>query len=372
MSSLTSTRPVCQRQGQSIPSISAVLLCTLLFFSSILSASAYQLEGCYSSSGSLTFKNTDSVGQTSKTCYATCEGKKYMGLTEGNQCWCGDSAPSSSDKINTSSCNLQCPGYRERCGGTSVFFVFLRGSSQYPDSDLSYIAGSDSSSSLVSTSSTASSTQKTSSSNTITSNLSNTINSIASQSSRFTTSSPSTDTSSSSSSSTQASSSGELGYTLRTSTTGGVTVVITATVTNGPSSSSSSGANNDNNSSDKVPEKNSGSSVSGGTIAGAVIGAIAGLALIAGLVFFLLRRRAQNRYDREASSPHGIPDPFGDDVDNKMNAFGVGGVGDGNDGFMSIDQRLNPVMLNRRLSEGSLADDQDYSRKILRVANPED
>lgn len=35
------------------------------------------------------------------------------------------------------------------------------------------------------------------------------------------------------------------------------------------------------------------------------------------------------------------------------------------------DPRLNPVMMGRRrLSEGSLADEADYSRKILGVANP--
>lgn len=38
-----------------------------------------------------------------------------------------------------------------------------------------------------------------------------------------------------------------------------------------------------------------------------------------------------------------------------------------------VDQRLNPAMLGeRRISDGSLADEQDYSRKILRVANPDD
>jgi cell wall integrity and stress response component len=40
---------------------------------------------------------------------------------------------------------------------------------------------------------------------------------------------------------------------------------------------------------------------------------------------------------------------------------------------LMVDQRLNPVMLGRRrISEGSLADEADYSRKILRVANPDD
>jgi hypothetical protein len=35
---------------------------------------------------------------------------------------------------------------------------------------------------------------------------------------------------------------------------------------------------------------------------------------------------------------------------------------------MSIsDQRLDPVMAQRRMSSGSIADEADYSRRILRV-----
>jgi len=37
------------------------------------------------------------------------------------------------------------------------------------------------------------------------------------------------------------------------------------------------------------------------------------------------------------------------------------------------DHRLDPVMLQqRRLSDGSIADNQDFSRRILKVANPDE
>lgn len=32
------------------------------------------------------------------------------------------------------------------------------------------------------------------------------------------------------------------------------------------------------------------------------------------------------------------------------------------------DMRLDPVMLQRRMSDGSIADNQDYSRRILKVS----
>jgi cell wall integrity and stress response component len=37
-------------------------------------------------------------------------------------------------------------------------------------------------------------------------------------------------------------------------------------------------------------------------------------------------------------------------------------------GFSITDSRLDPVMAQRRISNGSIADNQDYSRKILRVS----
>ena len=36
-------------------------------------------------------------------------------------------------------------------------------------------------------------------------------------------------------------------------------------------------------------------------------------------------------------------------------------------GDSAFDTRLDPVMAQRRLSDGSIADNQDYSRRILKV-----
>jgi cell wall integrity and stress response component len=36
-------------------------------------------------------------------------------------------------------------------------------------------------------------------------------------------------------------------------------------------------------------------------------------------------------------------------------------------GGASFDTRLDPVMAQRRMSDGSIADNEDYSRRILKV-----
>jgi cell wall integrity and stress response component len=93
---------------------------------------------------------------------------------------------------------------------------------------------------------------------------------------------------------------------------------------------------------------------------------VVALAIIGAVLVFLKRRRTQDEYYSPSSSPAGFgnfKEPFG--VRPPEPAYGAGVV--------AVDQRLNPVMLGeRRISEGSLADARDYSRKILRVANPDD
>jgi len=92
--------------------------------------------------------------------------------------------------------------------------------------------------------------------------------------------------------------------------------------------------------------------VSGGAAAGIAIGVLALVALGVG-AFFLVRRRRRAEYQRQyegsgfGSSPGSLNRPFG------------------------TDQRLEPQMLQKRESVGSLADEHDYSRKILRVTNPD-
>jgi cell wall integrity and stress response component len=91
----------------------------------------------------------------------------------------------------------------------------------------------------------------------------------------------------------------------------------------------------------------SGGGVSGGEAAGIAIGVLA-LIGIGAAAFFIIRRRRRDDYQKQyegsgfGSSPGSLNRPFG------------------------TDQRLEPQMLKRE-SVGSLADENDYSRKILRV-----
>lgn len=85
--------------------------------------------------------------------------------------------------------------------------------------------------------------------------------------------------------------------------------------------------------------------ISGGAAAGIVIGILI-LAAIGGGAFIYFRRRRKVDYQKQYSydsSPGSLNRPF------------------------RVDQRLEPGMVQKRESVGSLADEQDYSRKILRV-----
>lgn len=72
------------------------------------------------------------------------------------------------------------------------------------------------------------------------------------------------------------------------------------------------------------------------------------------------KNKFNSAFDMPMSNPFAHPtDEFADKRSSKMT-----------EGELT-DPRLNPAMVGRRrLSEGSLADETDYSRKILAVANP--
>lgn len=93
-----------------------------------------------------------------------------------------------------------------------------------------------------------------------------------------------------------------------------------------------------------------------GIAVGVVVGVIAITAIAAGSFFFVRRKRnalLEEEHRRNAA----------------VNAFITGGKPPRSSGGMSIaDSRMDPVM-NRRMSDGSIADNQDYSRRILRVTN---
>lgn len=127
-----------------------------------------------------------------------------------------------------------------------------------------------------------------------------------------------------------------------TITQAGQTVVITAT---GQSSASDAAATL--NAKPSGPNK-------GAIAAGVIVGLLAVIAIAVGAFFFLRsrkRRAIEEEYRRNAA----------------MN--GMAGGKPESPSSMG-DSRLEPsVMLGRRMSDGSIADNQDYSRRILKVSS---
>lgn len=101
---------------------------------------------------------------------------------------------------------------------------------------------------------------------------------------------------------------------------------------------------------------NSGSSNTAAIAAGVVIGVVALAAAAGGLWFWLRRRR-----NREIEEEHRR--------NAAVNAFIHGNKPGSSGGVSMTDSRMDPVMAQRRMSDGSIADNQDYSRRILRVTN---
>lgn len=96
-------------------------------------------------------------------------------------------------------------------------------------------------------------------------------------------------------------------------------------------------------------DQSNGNGISPGAIAAAVIVSVLGVAgIIAAVIFFLKWRKGRD----EMSAHRRI---------QSTNAFGPP---------ITNDSRLDPSMVERRTSNGSIfADNEDYSRRILRVAN---
>ncbi|KAL5427597.1 hypothetical protein PMIN06_012874 [Paraphaeosphaeria minitans] len=92
-----------------------------------------------------------------------------------------------------------------------------------------------------------------------------------------------------------------------------------------------------------------------GIAAGVVVGVVVLAAVIGGVFFYLRRQKRQaveEEYRRQAA----------------VNSFVSGGKLHTSNSSMT-DSRLDPEFMARRQSNGSIADNEDYSRRILKVTN---
>ncbi|KAL8909169.1 MAG: hypothetical protein Q9207_000343 [Kuettlingeria erythrocarpa] len=95
-----------------------------------------------------------------------------------------------------------------------------------------------------------------------------------------------------------------------------------------------------------------------GIVAGVVVG-LAAIGIIAGGLFFFLRNRKQ-RAQATQNQMNNAENPFETESKPPQSSHSMS------------DSRLEPsVMLQRRQSDVSIADNQDYSRRILQVTNPD-
>ncbi|KAL6870449.1 hypothetical protein J3F83DRAFT_681682 [Trichoderma novae-zelandiae] len=96
-------------------------------------------------------------------------------------------------------------------------------------------------------------------------------------------------------------------------------------------------------------------------VAGIAAGTVVGVVVLGGLLgaaFFTMRRRRNAEIEEEHRRNAAV------------NAFINGSKPPSTSGSISMtDSRLDPIMAHRRLSDGSIADNEDYSRRILRVTN---
>ncbi|KAL6852953.1 Protein SLG1 [Amphichorda felina] len=108
-------------------------------------------------------------------------------------------------------------------------------------------------------------------------------------------------------------------------------------------------------------DKDKGDDDSSPNVAGIVAGVVVGVVVVAGSaagLWFFMRRRRNSEIEEEHRRNAAV------------NAFISGSKPPGSSGSISMtDSRLDPVMAHRRMSDGSIADNEDYSRKILRVTN---
>ncbi|KAF2175044.1 hypothetical protein K469DRAFT_724625 [Zopfia rhizophila CBS 207.26] len=131
------------------------------------------------------------------------------------------------------------------------------------------------------------------------------------------------------------------------------TGVPSAVVTAGPSTvvvTASDTPTSDSKKSSSGPSK-------AGIAAGVVVGVVGLAAVIAGVIFYLRHRRrreVEEEYRRQAAA----------------NPFVSGGKLHTSNSSMT-DSRLDPEFMARRASNGSIADNEDYSRRILKVTNPD-
>ncbi|KAM5435835.1 Cell wall integrity and stress response component 4 [Microsporum ferrugineum] len=304
------------------------LLISILIWYPALSAGV-DLDYCAKLNTGSNFDSVVDGFQSIGACQKTCGSSYAFAILQGKTCWCSNAAPGNT--VPNDDCNQNCPGYPDdKCGSVSAGLYAYILLDKKPTTTIG---------SSTMTTTTSSSTKTSSTSSTTTESVSASITTVAGR-------------------------------------------VTTITVPNGPSQTGSPDG------------KDGGSSLSGGAIAGIIIGTLAAFGITIGIMLWLFcfRRRQQTKISDGYRSPfHESPVPqpiFESTLSSRVPAMRTTPVANGNGttaGRRGSTARLSiPAFTDHRMkkdamiyshsgrhSNVSLQDNQDYSRPVLRLTNPD-
>ncbi|KAK9360626.1 hypothetical protein V1504DRAFT_454097 [Lipomyces starkeyi] len=365
------------------------------------------------------------IYQSYGACMRNCESGYALAILQDFQCWCSNEAPG--DTTSLSSCSVDsCPGYpSDPCGNLIeglYGYILISPPSGTASASVGSTTSSDSATKTARSSHSSTSTASAEASSTEHTSTTSRLTTSSTSSSSFSSTSTSASTSASSTSSTTSSTSintptASLIVSVVTVVGATETLVITQTVSTATptalSSASLLATPNVGSSTTGTAESTSHSSSSfwdhKGKVAGTfvAVGIVALLLLL--LLVFLVRRRHQRNDEEPAAGKAPHTPPMNDlplakyglsgngrhrsaatagagatTLDSEKHPSAVAAAGYGgaysapppsSDRFQ-VDQRLDPgtmyVQYHDNYSRGSLRDEYDYSRRVLKILNPDD
>ncbi|GFF55418.1 cell wall integrity and stress response component 4 [Aspergillus udagawae] len=311
---------------------------SLLLLALLASPVVSDITYCSSVNTGSSFSANISIYQSNGLCTQTCNADYAFAILQGKECWCSNIAPNKATNTDISDCAVGCPGYpTDSCGDASKgLYAYIQMSVHNPSGTAAAPSSTDTTKSTSDKSSTQTTDSKTTTTAPTTTQDTVSVQTIAGQ--------------------------------VKTITVSDAKPAATAT-----SSSSDS--------------QNGGSEVSGGTIAGAVVGSVGGLAAVIAIIFFVL---ASKRRSRAQSPDPSVSNVLLDGRQSKGSQMSIvkGMFSDGHSHTLSAGSSITPQRMptftdnrlktdtvlyggGRRDSDVSLQDNEDYSRPVLRLTNPD-
>ncbi|KAJ8058869.1 hypothetical protein OCU04_011853 [Sclerotinia nivalis] len=347
----------------------------IFIFALIEHVNGIAMEYC-SSLNTGTGSGNSSIYQSDGLCHDFCVGEYAFAIVQGEYCWCSNYVPGTT--TSTSDCSAPCPGYPDdTCGGSGTYGYIALALS--PSGTKGAATSSTSSAARTTTSTSTSDTSTTTTPTTPTTTPSIQQTTVAAQKSTTFDSTSSTWTPT---------------PIISLETITGQVRTVTVTPTAPPSESSTS----------SVSKKNGSGLTTGGAV-GLTIGLVALIAIIAGVTYFCIRKRRQEKAEeyaavnsrRESLAGVGGPIPPRGMSENSRYVLGTDGrrvverwepelnaPGSRGSQLMPVDPRLDPFAAvyqrgenKSRESINTIRDDHDYSRRvhqqgpILRAVNPD-